>query len=100
MKSILKAKTHQLCFNFYKSFIVASTIISIFLIISKVPTLAILLYKLILCVFAFFMYYEASLRKKLVFYYNFGISKIALFLYCFAIDSVITILLTKIIDVF
>ncbi|SDM96135.1 hypothetical protein SAMN04488514_11816 [Kriegella aquimaris] len=100
MNIILRIKTYQLGFNFYKKYLWASLLITTFLIFFNTTLLVLLFVKLALSKFLFFAYYETSLAQKLVFYKNFGISKSSLFIIFFVIDSLFSTLIFLIMELF
>lgn len=80
-------------FQFYKTFIVWSVVITSFMIWLNSDYIPSILTKLFLILFAWYFMTETANKKQFTFYKNLGISPIVLFSFVFFIDSILTLIL-------
>ena len=90
---LFRLKTYQLVLLFYKTILIVSIAITIFLFITKVSFFSVLCFKLVLLGIYSLKFLDDKSKQSFVFYNNFGLSKTLLFRISFALDVAISILI-------
>lgn len=85
---------------FYRGLIYWSFTINFILIFINTPIIPIILIKLFLTLFLWYLTIETNAKRKLIFYKNLGISTLKLFGSIFIVDVLITVIFTLLIQEF
>ena len=93
MVPLFRLKTYLLVFLFYKTILVASTLIAIMLMFFKASFSSIIALKLVFIGLFILRFTDSRYSKDLVLYQNFGISKFCLLSLSFTFDLLISLII-------
>ncbi|HBU77052.1 MAG TPA: hypothetical protein DEF18_03030 [Muricauda sp.] len=93
MAPLFRFKTYLLVFMFYKTILLASTLITVLLMFFKAPFSSIIALKLVFIGLFILRFSNPGYSKDLVLYQNFGISKFCLLSLAFVFDLLISIII-------